>query len=91
MTTLLIVSSQICVVNLVPESKSRQFSWKIGRLHKAGGRVAISDILARTEMPAHIKDSVALQVGCIAVARTKDAYTQFLSRAGFKSNRHSIL
>jgi arsenite methyltransferase len=75
-----------CVLNLVPEPEKPRAFMEIGRLLKSGGRAAVSDILARKEMPAHIKDSVALYVGCIAGASSKDDYMRYLNEAGFKGS-----
>lgn len=78
-----------CVINLVPaEDKQLAFS-EMFRLLKPGGRVAISDILARKELTEEIKKNIALYVGCIAGASLVSEYDAFLKNAGFngKPNR----
>lgn len=78
-----------CVINLVPtEDKQLAFS-EMFRLLKPGGRLAISDILARKEFTYEIKNNIALYVGCIAGASQVSEYDEFLRNAGFhgKSNR----
>jgi ubiquinone/menaquinone biosynthesis C-methylase UbiE len=73
-----------CVINLVPEADKPTVFAEMGRLIKSGGRVAISDILARKTLPAKVRESVALYVGCIAGASRKEDYTQFLKDGGFR-------
>lgn len=73
-----------CVVNLVPESDKPKVFKEIFRLLKPGGRVAISDILAKTELPEYIKSDIALYVGCIAGASQVSEYDRYLQEAGFK-------
>jgi ubiquinone/menaquinone biosynthesis C-methylase UbiE len=72
-----------CVVNLVPEADKPAVFAEIARLLKPGGRVAISDILARKELPTGLRESVALYVGCVAGSSTKEDYTRYLKETGF--------
>src|SRR5436853_7906061 len=73
-----------CVINLVPEVDKPMVFKEIFRLLKPGGRVSISDILAKTELPPELKRSMALYVSCIAgVSQVKD-YERYLNEAGFK-------
>ncbi|KAJ4317807.1 hypothetical protein N0V84_007169 [Fusarium piperis] len=73
-----------CVINLVPvEDKQLAFN-EIFRLLKPGGRVAVSDILARKELTDEMKKDMALYVGCIAGASQVSEYDEFLKNAGFK-------
>ncbi|EAL85427.1 putative ubiE/COQ5 methyltransferase [Aspergillus fumigatus Af293] len=74
-----------CVINLVPSKDKPTVFQEIARLLKPGGRVAISDILARKELPAKIVNDMALYVGCIAGASQVAEYEEYLKRAGFKS------
>jgi arsenite methyltransferase len=72
-----------CVINLVPaEDKQLAFN-EMFRLLKPGGRVAISDILARKEFTEEIKKNIALYVGCVAGASQVSEYDAFLKNAGF--------
>ncbi|KAL4723578.1 hypothetical protein ACLX1H_009216 [Fusarium chlamydosporum] len=73
-----------CVVNLVPHNEKQQVFNEIFRLLKPGGRVAISDILAKKPLPDRIRDSMALYVGCVAGASQVVEYEQYLHNAGFK-------
>ncbi|OJI88457.1 hypothetical protein ASPTUDRAFT_183383 [Aspergillus tubingensis CBS 134.48] len=52
-----------CVINLVPATDKETVFGEIARLLKPGGRVAISDILARKPLPATITKNMALYVG----------------------------
>lgn len=74
-----------CVINLVPEAEKPTVFREAYRVLKPGGRVAISDILARKELPTHIKQDMALYVGCIAGASQPQQYEKWLRKAGFSS------
>ncbi|KAJ4114776.1 hypothetical protein NW768_011330 [Fusarium equiseti] len=73
-----------CVINLVPGSEKQLVFNEMFRLLKPGGRVAVSDILARKELPDEIRRDVALYVGCIAGASLVREYEEFLKTAGFE-------
>jgi arsenite methyltransferase len=75
-----------CVVNLVPHDEKQQVFNEMFRLLKPGGRVAISDILAKKPLPNKIRNSMALYVGCVAGASQIVEYEQYLGNAGFKGN-----
>lgn len=72
-----------CVINLVPAAEKQLAFEEMFRLLKPGGRVAISDILARKEFTEKIKSNIALYVGCIAGASLVSEYETFLKNAGF--------
>ena len=73
-----------CVVNLVPEEEKSQVFHEMSRLLKPGGRVAISDILARKPFSDEIRQDVALYCGCIAGASTVEVYEKYLDQASFQ-------
>src|SRR6266699_1844283 len=54
------------------------------RVLKPGGRLAISDVVVRGEVPAAIRKSMELWVGCIAGALEENEYREKLARAGFE-------
>ncbi|GFF57420.1 arsenite methyltransferase [Aspergillus udagawae] len=72
-----------CVVNLVPKEQKSLVFHEMFRLLKPGGRVAISDILARKKLPPEIANDLALYVGCIAGASQAQEYHAYLKDAGF--------
>lgn len=71
-----------CVVNLAPEKQT--VFHEIFRILKPGGRVAISDIALKNELPEAIATSLAAYVGCIAGAIAIDRYRIGLHAAGFE-------
>ncbi|CAK39151.1 uncharacterized protein An05g01160 [Aspergillus niger] len=73
-----------CVINLVPAADKERVFKEIARLLKPGGRVAISDILARQPLPNTITQSMALYVGCVAGASQIGTYDEYLRQAGFE-------
>ena len=70
-----------CVINLAPD-KNAVFR-EIARVLKPGGRVAVSDIALKKELPKEIANDVAAYTGCIAGAILIDDYKQGLLNAGF--------
>jgi len=70
-----------CVVNLSPE-KSDVFK-EAFRVLKAGGRLAIMDIVATAELPAEVKKDLELHVGCVAGAAQIHDLESMLKDAGF--------
>src|SRR5258708_28267607 len=72
-----------CVINLSGD-KSRVLS-EAFRVLKPGGRFAISDVVVRGEVPAEIRKSMELWVGCVAGALEEYEYRDKLFSAGFTS------
>jgi SAM-dependent methyltransferase len=71
-----------CVINLAPD-KAAVFH-EIARVLKPGGRLAVSDIALKAELPAAVAQSMAAYVGCIGGAIKIDDYRQGLLAAGFE-------
>ena len=55
------------------------------RVLKPGGRFAVSDVVTRGAMPAEIRQSVLLWVGCVAGALEENEYRSKLASAGFEN------
>jgi arsenite methyltransferase len=72
-----------CVINLSAD-KDRVLR-EAFRVLRPGGRFAVSDIIVRGEVPAEIRRSVELWVGCMAGALGEDEYIAKLAQAGFES------
>src|SRR5437879_7826445 len=72
-----------CVINLSGD-KDRVLA-EAFRVLKPGGRLAISDVVVRGEVPAAIRKSMELWVGCIAGALEEYEYRDKLYAAGFES------
>jgi SAM-dependent methyltransferase len=70
-----------CVINLSGD-KDRVLR-EAFRVLKPGGRFAVSDVVVRGEVPAAIRKSRELWVGCVAGALSEDDYRSKLAAAGF--------
>lgn len=76
----LIISN--CVINLSPDKDlvlAEAF-----RVLKPGGRVAVSDIVVRGEIPEDIRRNIELWAGCVAGALEEKEYLAKLEWAGFE-------
>jgi ubiquinone/menaquinone biosynthesis C-methylase UbiE len=71
-----------CVINLSAD-KDRVFA-EAFRVLKPGGRLAVSDVVVRGEVPAAIRRSVELWIGCVAGALEERQYRDKLAAAGFE-------
>lgn len=72
-----------CVINLSPD-KPRVFTEAL-RVLKPGGRLAVSDVVAFTELPDSIREDMMLYSGCIAGASMTSEVEAMLNKAGFKN------
>jgi ubiquinone/menaquinone biosynthesis C-methylase UbiE len=72
-----------CVINLSAD-KDRVLA-EAFRVLKPGGRFAVSDVVVRGEVPAAIRRSVELWIGCIAGALDETDYRAKLAKAGFEA------
>ncbi len=70
-----------CVVNLSAD-KDRVLR-EAFRVLRPGGRLAISDVVVRGGVPAEIRKSVELWIGCVAGALEEHEYRDKLTAAGF--------
>ena len=74
-----------CVINLSPDKK-RVFQ-EAFRVLKTGGRLAISDVVASTELPDEVRNDLQLYSGCMAGASLIHELEDMLVEAGFESIR----
>ncbi|UCG53010.1 MAG: arsenite methyltransferase [Candidatus Latescibacterota bacterium] len=71
-----------CVINLSPDK--RRVLREAFRVLKPGGRLAVSDIVARGQIPDAIRRDMELWTGCIAGALEENEYRSILEEAGFQ-------
>jgi SAM-dependent methyltransferase len=74
-----------CVINLAPD-KGAVFR-EIFRVLKPGGRVAVSDIALKKELPPEVGTDLLAYVGCVAGAVPVPEYVAGLRAAGFAAVR----
>jgi arsenite methyltransferase len=70
-----------CVINL--SSDKDRVLREAFRVLKPGGRFAVSDVIIRGDVPAEIRRSMELWVGCVAGAMEETEYATRLGAAGF--------
>ncbi|MGE5096032.1 MAG: arsenite methyltransferase [Betaproteobacteria bacterium] len=71
-----------CVINLSGDKD--KVLREAFRVLKPGGRFAVSDVVVRGAVPANIRRSMELWVGCVAGALSDEEYRAKLSAAGFE-------
>ena len=74
-----------CVINLSPDKPS--VFQEAFRVLRAGGRLAVADVVATVELPAVIRNDKALLSGCIAGAAPISELTEMIEAAGFREAR----
>src|SRR5262252_3933076 len=72
-----------CVINLSADKDA--VLTEAFRVLKPGGRFAVSDVVVRGEVPAEIRRSVELWIGCVAGALEESEYRAKLAKAGFEN------
>jgi SAM-dependent methyltransferase len=71
-----------CVINLSADKDA--VLKEAFRVLKPGGRFAVSDVVTRGTIPAEVRESMLLRVGCVAGALSDYDYVAKLARAGFQ-------
>ena len=71
-----------CVINLSGD-KDRVLR-EAFRVLKPGGRLAVSDVVIRSSVPAQVRESMELWIGCVAGALEETEYREKLEAAGFE-------
>ena len=72
-----------CVINL--SADKRRVLQEAFRVLRPGGRLAVSDVVRRGEIPETIARNVELWIGCVAGALDVTEYERLLGAAGFES------
>ena len=72
-----------CVINLSADKDA--VLREAFRVLRPGGRLAVSDVVVRGDVPAEIRRSVELWIGCVAGALAESDYRAKLDRAGFEA------
>jgi arsenite methyltransferase len=70
-----------CVINLSAD-KDRVLA-EAFRVLRPGGRFAVSDVVVKGDVPAEVRRSIELWVGCVAGALQDSEYASKLAAAGF--------
>jgi SAM-dependent methyltransferase len=70
-----------CVINLAADKDA--VLREAFRVLRPGGRFAVSDVVVRGEVPAEVRRSMELWVGCISGALEEGEYVAKLAAAGF--------
>lgn len=70
-----------CVVNL--SGDKRAVLAEAFRVLRPGGRFAVSDVVVRGAVPAEVRRSMELWVGCVAGALEEEEFLTLLSEVGF--------
>jgi arsenite methyltransferase len=71
-----------CVINL--SADKGQVLREAFRVLRQGGRLAVSDVVTRGDVPAEVRQNMLLWVGCIAGALQDAEYVSKLTAAGFE-------
>ena len=72
-----------CVINL--SADKRRVLSEAYRVLKPGGRFAVSDVVVRGDVPAAVRRSMELWVGCVAGALEESQFLSLLADAGFEN------
>jgi arsenite methyltransferase len=70
-----------CVVNL--SGDKRKVLAEAFRVLKPGGRLAVSDVVVRGDLPQPVRSNMELWVGCVAGALTDLEFRAYAAEAGF--------
>jgi arsenite methyltransferase len=85
-----------CVINLCPDK--RPVYQEAFRVLRPGGRLAVSDVVARVELSDEVKQNLSLYSGCLAGATMQAELVRILEETGFadiviraKSNSDEVI
>ena len=71
-----------CVINLSADKK--KVLAEAFRVLRPGGRFAVSDVVVRGDVPAEVRTSMELWIGCVAGALEEQEFLTLLRAAGFE-------
>jgi arsenite methyltransferase len=77
-----------CVINL--SCDKRRVLSEAYRVLRPGGRLAVADVVVRGEVPAEVRRSMELWVGCVAGALEEGEFEALLRESGFEDPRIEI-
>ncbi len=69
-----------CVINLSIDKAA--VLREVARVLRAGGRFAVSDVIAEADLDDATRDAIDEWTGCVAGALTREGYTELLAAAG---------
>jgi arsenite methyltransferase len=72
-----------CVINLSGDKRS--VLAESFRVLKPGGRFAVSDVVVKGDVPADVRRSMELWVGCVAGALEESEFLRLLTEVGFEN------
>ncbi|KAF7358706.1 NAD(P)-binding protein [Mycena sanguinolenta] len=75
-----------CVINLLPQFGKNHIFKEIYRVLKPGGRLVLDDIIAKVELPRHIRENMKHYISCIGGAIQVQKYDEIMKSAGFKDS-----
>jgi SAM-dependent methyltransferase len=70
-----------CVINL--SADKRAVLAEAFRVLKPGGRLAVSDVVVRGEIPTEVRKNMELWIGCVAGALEESEFKRLLAETGF--------
>ena len=70
-----------CVINLCPDKRPAYL--EAFRVLKPGGRIAISDLVAQSELPVDVQRDLALHCACLSGATLESELRSIIEEAGF--------
>ncbi|KAH7407966.1 putative UbiE/COQ5 family methyltransferase [Cadophora sp. MPI-SDFR-AT-0126] len=73
-----------CVINLLEQDKKKLCFGECFRLLKEGGRLAVSDVLAKKAITGELRGDLGLYVGCVSGASLVGEYEGWLREVGFE-------